>query len=119
MTSRDDSLQDLRDDEPNGGACPIEALKVLGHAGAPRRLAGRSRSHLSGGCNTYRATLLKRTFRVDVLCCGRCGGRMKVLAVIDDVDAAQTILQHLRLPHEVLPPMKARAPPQATFDFGA
>ena len=29
------------------------------------------------------ASLLKRVFQIDILACAKCGGRMKVLAVID------------------------------------
>jgi hypothetical protein len=41
------------------------------------------------------ATLLMRVFRVDVLVCDRCGGRMHVLAAVMDAAAAAATLEHL------------------------
>jgi len=51
------------------------------------------------------AELMKRVFRVDVLECERCGGRMKIIAAIQSSDVAVKILKCLGLP--------SRAPPQA------
>jgi hypothetical protein len=51
------------------------------------------------------AMLLRRVFRVDVLACPRCGGRMRILAAIDQPEVIEKILASLRLP--------ARAPPPA------
>jgi hypothetical protein len=47
--------------------------------------------------------LMKRSYAVDVLCCPRCQGPMRLIAVIDDERVARRILAHLGLP--------ARAPP--------
>jgi hypothetical protein len=52
------------------------------------------------------ADLLQRVFDVDVLCCPRCGGRMRILAAITDADIARRILACLALP--------TRAPPAAS-----
>ena len=43
------------------------------------------------------ADLLRRVFAVDVLRCPNCGGRMRVLATIDDPDVVRRILAHLGL----------------------
>jgi len=43
------------------------------------------------------ADLLHRVFAVDVLACPRCGGRMRILATIDDPLVARRILAHLGL----------------------
>ena len=51
------------------------------------------------------ADLMKRVFRVDVLQCEHCGGRMKILAVIRPPTATVRILECLGLP--------SRAPPLA------
>jgi hypothetical protein len=50
------------------------------------------------------ATLLRRTFDVDVRTCPRCGGRLTIRAVITDPDELATVLDSLRRP---------RAPPTA------
>ena len=44
------------------------------------------------------ADLLRRVFALDVLACPRCGGRMRVLATIDDPAVIRRILAHLELP---------------------
>jgi hypothetical protein len=54
------------------------------------------------------AELLRRTFAVDVETCPRCGGRMRLLAVITDLAQVARFLHHRREPTE--PP--ARAPPR-------
>jgi len=51
------------------------------------------------------AELMKRVFLVDVLQCERCGGRMRMLAVIHSPEIVKKILTCLGLP--------SRAPPQA------
>jgi len=52
--------------------------------------------------------LLRHTFAVDVLACPRCGGRMRVIATIEDPVVIRKILTHLGLPTEVSGP---RPPP--------
>jgi hypothetical protein len=63
------------------------------------------------GENRLWAQLLQRTFGFDVLYCPRCGGRFRLLAVIDAGAVARCILQHLGLPADVPQPRPARAPP--------
>ncbi len=43
------------------------------------------------------ADLMRRAFEADVLACARCGGRMTVLATIDDPAVIHRILTHLGL----------------------
>jgi uncharacterized protein YbaR (Trm112 family) len=47
---------------------------------------------------------MKRAYALDVLCCPRCKGPMRLIAVIDNELVARRILEHLGLP--------ARAPPR-------
>jgi hypothetical protein len=65
------------------------------------------------GGSHYRpwAELLKRCFDVDILQCSKCGGHMKLLAVITDPRSIERMLRHLGEPTE--PPARepARAPP--------
>jgi hypothetical protein len=49
------------------------------------------------------AELMKRVFRVDVLECEHCGGRMKILAVIRSPAATERILKCLGLPSPAPP----------------
>ena len=53
------------------------------------------------------ATLLRRSFSVDVLECPKCHGRLRMIAVITEREPARRILAHLGLPTD--PPSVARA----------
>jgi len=53
------------------------------------------------------ATLLRRSFSVDVLECPKCKGRLRMIAVITEREPARRILAHLGLPTD--PPSVARA----------
>ena len=55
---------------------------------------------------------MRRTFGYDVMACLKCGGRMKLLAMIDKPDAIARILTHLGLPTEPPRALPARAPPE-------
>jgi hypothetical protein len=44
------------------------------------------------------AALLRRTFEVDVLACPKCGGQLKVMAVITQPEPVRRVLEHLRMP---------------------
>ncbi len=44
------------------------------------------------------ADLMRRGFDLDVLACPRCGGRMRLLATIEDPQVIRQILAHLGLP---------------------
>ena len=58
------------------------------------------------------AELMRRTFELDVLACPRCGGRLRVVALVEHAAVVQRILRHLGLPAEVPEPRPARAPPR-------
>ena len=57
------------------------------------------------------ASLMERTFGFDVLACPRCGGRLRLIALLDESAVTQRILRHLDLPIEVPQARPARAPP--------
>jgi hypothetical protein len=53
---------------------------------------------------------MQRSFGFDVLACPRCGGRFRLIALIEDAAVVQRILARLGLPTEVPPPRPSRAP---------
>jgi hypothetical protein len=57
------------------------------------------------------AELLKRSFAIEILKCAKCGGKMKLISIIQDPAVAKRILEAIGLSAEV--PLKAapRAPP--------
>ena len=63
------------------------------------------------------AALLKRVFAVDVMVCSRCDGPMKVIAFLEEPAVVRGILDHLGLPAEPLPELKAQAPPMTVELF--
>jgi len=42
------------------------------------------------------ASLMERTFGLDVLACPRCGGRLRLIALIEEAAVIGRILRHLR-----------------------
>ena len=63
------------------------------------------------------ASLLRRVFKIDLLACARCAGRMRVISVIEEPPVIEKILRHLGLPHVPLPTAPARG--QKAFAFEA
>jgi hypothetical protein len=61
--------------------------------------------------------LLRRVFKIDVLCCPTCGSRRRLIALITHRPVVHRILQYLGLPAD--PPTLAspRSPPQLTFAY--
>ena len=57
------------------------------------------------------AELMRRSFGFDVLACPRCGGRLRLIALIEEASVIDRILRHLGLPIEIPEPRPARAPP--------
>jgi hypothetical protein len=57
------------------------------------------------------ASLMARTFGFDVLACPRCGGRLRLIALIEEAAVIERILRHLGVPTEIPAPRPARAPP--------
>jgi hypothetical protein len=62
------------------------------------------------------AEVMRRAFDVDVLACPRCGGRLRLLALLDPGAVTVRIPGHLGLPTEVPAARPARAPPLAGGD---
>ncbi len=62
------------------------------------------------------ADLMRRAFEIDVLACPRCGGRLRLIALIEASAVALRILTHLGLPADVPRPAPARAPPNSDDD---
>ena len=65
--------------------------------------------------------LLHRVFRIDILRCQPCGGRVRVLACITEPAVVRHILDHLGLPSEPVRAAPARAsppPPQTAWGDG-
>ena len=54
---------------------------------------------------------MARTSGFDVLACPRCGGRLRLIALIEATAVIGRILRHLRVPTEIPAPRPARAPP--------
>ena len=57
------------------------------------------------------AALMRRTFGLDVLACPRCGGRFRVIALIEEAAVIARILDHLGVPTEIPSLRPARSPP--------
>ena len=55
------------------------------------------------------AQLFKRTFKIDVLNCDKCGGRMKLMGVVFDQPTITTTLRALGLPGRAPPIAPARS----------
>jgi hypothetical protein len=62
------------------------------------------------------ATLLRRSFQVDVLECPKCNGRLRVLAVITEREPVRRILASLGLPTDAPPVARARDPTDDVVD---
>jgi hypothetical protein len=52
-----------------------------------------------------------RSFGFDVLACPRCGGRLRLIALIEEAAVIERFLRHLGVPTEIPAPSPARAPP--------
>ena len=96
------------------------------HAGPTTVPEGTTEGHMTpapgpsasscAGTNRLWALLMARSFGYDVLACPRCGGRFRLIALLEDAAVIQRILRHLGLPTEVPQPRPPRAPP---IPFGA
>ena len=63
------------------------------------------------GPNYIWADLMRRSLGLDVLACPRCGGCLRLIAVIDDPAVVERILRHLGLSTDIPEARPARAPP--------
>ena len=83
---------------------------VPSHRAAPDSMSGSARPSRRGS-NWLWSQLMQRTFGFDVLACPRCGGRFRLVALIEHAETVRRILRHLGLPAEVPPPRpRARRP---------
>jgi len=57
------------------------------------------------------AQLMARSFGFDVLACTRCGGRFRLIALIEDPRVIRHILAHCGVPTDVPAARPPRAPP--------
>jgi hypothetical protein len=57
------------------------------------------------------ADFMRRSFDFDVLACDRCGGRLRLIALIHQAEVIGRILTHLGVPAELPTPLPARSPP--------
>jgi hypothetical protein len=64
------------------------------------------------------ASLLRRVYDIDALKC-TCGGRIRIISVIEDPGVIRRILSHLNLPVEAPRISPARAPPEDDGLFGS
>ena len=64
------------------------------------------------------AQLLRRVFKVDVERCPKCGGTLKLVAMITETAALTRLLTHLGLPTTPPQTEPARLPPPTAWDFG-
>jgi hypothetical protein len=56
------------------------------------------------------ATLLRRTFQVDVLQCARCGGRLRIAGEVTEPSIVRLVLEALGLAADAPRPTRARDP---------
>jgi hypothetical protein len=89
---------------PAGGAAPAGAASDTAAATSP------------GPAGRRWADLMRRAFEVDVLACTRCGGRLRLVALLEAGPVTVRILRHLGLPSEVPVARPARAPPLTSSD---
>ncbi len=87
------------------GASPGAAAETNATADGPRRAADCRHTR-----NYLRAELMRRSLGLDVLACPRCGGRLALIALIDNRAVIVRILGHLGLPTDIPEAQPAWAP---------
>ena len=63
------------------------------------------------------AALLRRSLKLDVLACPKCGGRMKVIATITEPGLVRRILRSMGLSAEIPARAPPRSDPSGEFEF--
>ena len=71
-------------------------------------------SHKPSGYGQTWAQRLKRVFGIEIDRCEKCGGKVKVIACIEDPEVIDKILKHLGLDESST--THNRSPPKATID---
>jgi hypothetical protein len=74
--------------------------------------AGDAAARVTPTPNASWATLMRRAFGFDVLSCPRCGGRLRLLALITQAAVIERILAHIGASTAIPRPRPARAPPE-------
>ncbi len=124
-----------RDTAPKAGTSRTPEVSITPTAGHPRRPAAGEvllitpnvislphwqRLHegalLAASPHVDWASLLQRTFEVDVLACAHCGGRLRVLSVLTEPEPVRRILEHLGMPADQIPLARARDPTDEADD---
>ena len=90
-----------------------QAPSGVASSGAPSDAAAATLRGLAG---RRWADLMRRAFEVDVLACPRCGGRLRLVALLEAGAVTAQIPRHLGLPPEVPAARPARAPPPLNGD---
>ena len=96
-------------------SCVLAAHAAWRAEVVPRAASGGAPSDASEGggvtpAGRCWADLMRRAFEVDVLACPRCGGRLRLVALLEAGTVTARILRHLGLPSEVPAARPARAP---------
>jgi hypothetical protein len=78
------------------------------HEGDPR-----PRAASTPGAGSW-AALMRRVFALDVLPCPRCGGRLRLIATVQDPAVVRPILAHLHRSAAAAPPRPAPPAPAAS-----
>jgi len=63
------------------------------------------------------ATLIRRSLKLDVLSCPKCGGRMKVISTITEPGLVRRMLRSMGLSAEIPPRAPPRSSPPGSFEF--
>lgn len=110
----------------HGVFAPHSALRAeVTPAGRGKRIGATERSPAERHRAMSWAQRLKRVFRIDIEQCERCGGKVRIIASIDDPQVIGKILSHLQAreaassaPADAATPHRARGPPgQGTLDL--
>jgi hypothetical protein len=88
---------------------PAQAPRTEAASAGPPEATTPPRGAPAGGRRW--AELMRRSYGLDVLACARCGGRLRLVALIDERAVIVRILRHLGLPVEPPAARPARAPP--------
>ncbi len=101
---------------PRGGPKWWRGRRVGGAAPAAGAESNAAAATSPGPAGRRWADLMRRAFEVDVLACPRCGGRLRLVALLEVSTVTARILRHLGLPSEVPAARPARAPPLSSGD---
>lgn len=111
-------------DAPGGGGARAAADAAGGQLLTPNVLAVKHWERLLGGA-LYAATprldwasLLRRSFDVDVLACSACGGRLRVLGEVTEPARVRLVLESLGMPAEAPRAARARDPTELLAEHG-